>query len=131
MANGGLTSTTIRDLFSPSALFGSAGGWCSSFSARRLDRSRLRNALGFQEEACLTHQNPARGGSGSVQCAVCVPDGEKVAIRTNQLVALRRAVDFTQELLKYSSATYTDALTSQQSLFSAELNSTNDRLQQL
>lgn len=57
--------------------------------------------------------------------------GEKVAIRTNQLVALRRAVDFAQELLKYSSATYTDALTSQQSLFSAELNSTNDRLQQL
>lgn len=56
---------------------------------------------------------------------------EKVAIRANQLVALHRAVDFTQELLKYSSATYTDVLTSQQSLFSAELNSTNDRLQQL
>ena len=57
--------------------------------------------------------------------------GKKVAIRTNQLVAPGRAVDFTQELLKYSSATYTDALISQQSLFSAELNSTNGWLRQL
>lgn len=57
--------------------------------------------------------------------------GQKVAIRTNQLVALQRAVDFTRELLKYSSATYTDVLTSQQSLRAAQFSSVNDRLRQL
>ena len=52
-------------------------------------------------------------------------------IRVNQLVALQKAVDFTQELLKYSSANYTDVLTSQQSLLAAQLSSINDCLQQL
>jgi outer membrane protein TolC len=45
---------------------------------------------------------------------------------------LEQAVDFTKALLQYSSATnYTDVLTSEQSLLSAQLSSVNDRYQQL
>ena len=57
---------------------------------------------------------------------------DKQRTRTDQIKSLEQAVDFTKELLRFSSATnYTDVLTSEQSLLSAQLNSVNDRLQQL
>jgi len=41
-------------------------------------------------------------------------------------------VDYTEQLLRYSSATnYTDVLTSEQALLAARLSGVNDRLQQL
>jgi multidrug efflux system outer membrane protein len=133
-ANGGLTNTTIRDLFSPSAVFGTlVGGVLQPIFNQGLNRARLRNAQGLEEEYRLTYQQTLLGAGQEVSNALYAYEtaGQKVAIRTNQLVALRRAVDFTQELLKYSSATYTDVLTSQQSLLAAQLSSVNDRLQQL
>jgi multidrug efflux system outer membrane protein len=46
--------------------------------------------------------------------------------------SLKKSVDYTKELLKYSSATnYTDVLTSEQSLLAAQLAGVNDKLQQL
>jgi multidrug efflux system outer membrane protein len=57
---------------------------------------------------------------------------EKQSSRTKQLQALGKSVDYTKELLRYSSATnYTDVLTSEQSLLTAQLSSVNDRLQEL
>ena len=57
---------------------------------------------------------------------------EKQASRTYQVAALEKAVDYTKQLLQYSSATnYTDVLTSEQSLLLAQLNGANDKLQQL
>jgi len=57
---------------------------------------------------------------------------DKQRTRAGEIKSLEQAVDFTKELLKYSSATnYTDVLTSEQSLLSAQLSSVNDRLQQL
>ncbi len=98
-----------------------------------LNRARLRNALGFQEEARLAYQQTLLGAGQEVSNALYAYQtaGEKAAIHTNQLASLQRAVDFTQELLKYSPANYTDVLTFQQSLLAAQLNSINDRLQQL
>ena len=57
---------------------------------------------------------------------------EKQTSRNNQLQALDKAVNFTKQLLRYSSATnYTDVLTSEQALLAAQLSAVNDRLQQL
>jgi multidrug efflux system outer membrane protein len=44
---------------------------------------------------------------------------------------LQNAVEYTQLLVRYTSANYTEVLTAQQSLLSAQLNQVNDRLQQL
>jgi multidrug efflux system outer membrane protein len=58
--------------------------------------------------------------------------GEKISIRANQIAYLEKSVEYTKELLKYTSSTsYTDVLTSEQSLLAAQLSSVNDRLQQL
>ncbi|MBC8085060.1 MAG: TolC family protein [Hymenobacter sp.] len=133
-ANGGLTNATIQDLFSPSAVFGTlVGGLVQPIFSQGINRARLRTAQSLEEEYRFTYQQTLLGAGQEVSNALFAYQtaGEKTAIRTNQLIALRRAVDFTQELLKYSSATYTDVLTSQQSLLAAELSSINDRLQQL
>ncbi|HZY24947.1 MAG TPA: TolC family protein, partial [Bacteroidales bacterium] len=57
---------------------------------------------------------------------------EKIKLRTSQLDYLQKAVSYTMELLKYTSTTnYLDVLTSEVSLLSAQLNSIDDKLQQL
>ena len=57
---------------------------------------------------------------------------EKDTSRAKEIVALTKAVDYTEQLSRYSSATnYTDVLTSEQALLSAQLNSISDKLQQL
>jgi len=57
---------------------------------------------------------------------------EKEALRLQQINYLEKSVEYTRELLKYSSkANYLDVLTSQQALLSAQLNGVNDKLQQL
>ncbi|MBD3906471.1 hypothetical protein NAL32_17310 [Chryseobacterium sp. Ch-15] len=57
---------------------------------------------------------------------------EKQRIRKEQLVYLNKSVEFTTELLRFTSNTnYTDVLTSEQSLLAARLNSIGDKLQEL
>lgn len=56
---------------------------------------------------------------------------EKSFIRTNQLTALKKSVEYSQELLQNGFATYTEIITARQSLLQAELGKVNDRLQQL
>ncbi|WP_409416121.1 hypothetical protein [Flavobacterium sp. PS2] len=57
---------------------------------------------------------------------------EKEDSREKQIEALIKSVDFTQQLLEYSSATnYTDVLTSEQNLLAAQLSGVNDNLQKL
>ena len=52
-------------------------------------------------------------------------------VRTSQLTALQKSLDYSQELLRYGFANYTEVLNAQQSLLSAELSQVNDKLQQL
>jgi len=57
---------------------------------------------------------------------------DKMTVRSNQIRYLGKSVDYTMELLKYTSNTnYTDVLTSEERLLSAQLGSVNDKLQQL
>jgi multidrug efflux system outer membrane protein len=44
---------------------------------------------------------------------------------------LQKSVEYSQELLRYGSANYTEVINARQSLLSAQLNRVNDRLQQL
>jgi outer membrane protein TolC len=51
--------------------------------------------------------------------------------RELQLAALQKSIEYTQELLKYGSANYTEVINAQQSYLGAQLNQVNDRVQQL
>lgn len=57
---------------------------------------------------------------------------EKQISRRSQILALEKSVEFTQALLEYTSTTnYTDVLTSQNNLLSAQLDVVSDKQQEL
>ncbi|HEX2968504.1 MAG TPA: efflux transporter outer membrane subunit [Bacteroidales bacterium] len=57
---------------------------------------------------------------------------DKITLRNSQIGYLEKAVEYTNELLRYTSNTsYIDVLTSEVNLLSAQLAGVNDRLQQL
>jgi multidrug efflux system outer membrane protein len=133
-AQGGYSNLTIKDFFLNSIFYNVVGGLTQPIFNKRLNKTRLRVAQAQQKEAFYTYQktllNAGMETSNSLysyQTAL-----EKQSIRQDQIKNLEKAVDFTKELLRYSSATnYTDVLTSEQSLLSAQLNGIGDRLQQL
>ncbi|MBD0352932.1 MAG: TolC family protein, partial [Flavisolibacter sp.] len=56
---------------------------------------------------------------------------EKMTVRRNEIIALERSVEYTQELLRNGFAIYNEVITARQSLLAAELGRVNDKLQQL
>jgi multidrug efflux system outer membrane protein len=132
-ANGGLTSTTIADVFSPSAIFASiVGGLAQPIFNQGLNRARLRRAEGLQQEYLYTYQQTMFVAGQEVSNALFSYQSaaDKKRIRTQQLAALVKSVDYTEELLRAGFANYTEVLTARQSLLQAQLNGVNDDLQQ-
>ena len=132
-ANGGLTSTTLANLFSSTAVFASlVGGLAQPIFNQGLNRLRLRRAEALQQEYLYTYQQTMFTAGQEVSNALFAYQSavDKASIRAKQLDALRRAVDYTQELLRAGFANYTEVLTAQQSLLSAQLSGVNDQLQQ-
>ena len=133
-AQGGYSNLTIKDFFLNSIFYNVVAGLTQPIFNKRLNKTRLRVAQAQQKEAFFTYQKTlltagmeTSNSLYSYQTAL-----EKQSIRQDQIKNLEKAVDFTKELLRYSSATnYTDVLTSEQSLLSAQLNNIGDRLQQL
>jgi len=132
-ANGGLTSTTLSNLFSPTAIFASVvGGLAQPIFNQGLNRARLRRSEGLQQEYFYTYQQTMFTAGQEVSNALFSYQSaaDKKRIRAQQLAALNKSVDYTQELLRAGFANYTEVLQAQQSLLQAQLNSVNDELQQ-
>jgi len=133
-AQGGFSNLTIKNFFDNSIFYNIIGGLTQPIFNKRQNRTRLHVAQAQQREAFYAYQKALLNAGLEVskslysyQTAV-----EKQSTRKDQIASLVKAVDFTKELLRYSSATnYTDVLTSEQSLLSAQLDGVNDRLQQL
>jgi multidrug efflux system outer membrane protein len=132
-ANGGLTTSTIENLFSPTAVFASlVGGLAQPIFSQGINRSRLARSQALQQEYLYTYQQTMFVAGQEVSNALFSYQSatEKAGIRAHQLDALNKAVDYTQELLRAGFANYTEVLTAQQSLLQAQLNGVNDQLQQ-
>jgi len=133
-AQGGYNNLSIKDFFANSIFYNIVGGLTQPIFNKRQNKTRLHVARAQQQEAFYAYQKTLLTAGAEVsnslysyQTAI-----EKQGTRRDQITSLTKAVDFTRELLRYSSATnYTDVLTSEQSLLSAQLDSVNDRLQQL
>ncbi|HEY9196589.1 MAG TPA: TolC family protein, partial [Mucilaginibacter sp.] len=98
------------------------------------NKARLQTARAQQQEALNSFQKTLLVAGQEVSNALYAHQTalEKQDARSKQIIALQKAVDYTQELLRYSSATnYTDVLTSEQNLLSAQLSGVNDKLQEL
>jgi multidrug efflux system outer membrane protein len=131
---GGMSSLKIKDLFDHSIFYNVVGGLAQPIFNRGQNKARLRIAQAQQLEAYYGFQQSLLTGGQEVSNALYAYQNalSKQETRKKQLAALEKSVDFTKELLRYSSSTnYTDVLTSEQSLLSAQLSSVNDQLQQL
>lgn len=133
-AGGGLSTLQLRDFFSQSVFYNLVGGLTQPIFARGQNKARLKTAEAQQQIAFLAFQQVLLTSGSEVSNALYSYQtaSEKQETRAKQIASLTKAVDFTQELLRYSSATnYTDVLTSEQSLLAAQLNGVGDQLQKL
>lgn len=133
-ASGGFSNLELKDFFTNSIFYSIIGGLTQPIFNQGKNKLRLTTAQSQQlqaynnfQQSLLTAGQEVSNALYSYQMAV-----EKEDSRKKQIEALEKAVDFTQQLLEYSSATnYTDVLTSEQNLLAAQLSGINDNLQKL
>ena len=131
---GWATANTLQSFFTGTFYGSIVGGLTQPIFNQGLNKQRLRTAEAAQQEAYYAFQTALLTAGGEVSNALYAyrMGVQKETTRREQIASLTKAVDFTQELLKYTSATnYTDVLTAQQNLLSAQLSGVSDRLQQL
>jgi outer membrane protein, multidrug efflux system len=134
-ATGGYQASKVPEIFKPSSVFWNLiGGLTQPVFNQGINRQRLRLAKANQEQNLIAYRQVMLRASQEVADAVngyhMVTD--KIALRSEQIGYLEKSVDFTTELLKYTSTTnYNDVLTAEVALLSAQLSSVDDKLQQL
>jgi outer membrane protein, multidrug efflux system len=134
-ATGGFSSTSLAQLLNPSSFFSNiTGGLIQPIFNQGLNRQRLEISKANEEEFLADFRQTILTAGQEVSNALYnyQAASDKESLRAEQIAYLQKSVDYTKELLKYSSATnYTDVLTSEQSLLAAQLNSVSDKLQKL
>lgn len=133
-ANGGLSSLNLSDFLDKSLFYNLMGGLTQPIFNNGQVRANYKIAKSRQQQAYNSFRESLLNAGEEVSNALYAYEMAvaKEVSRDKQLKALEKSVDFTKELLKYSSATnYTDVLTSEQSLLSAQLASVNDQVQKL
>ncbi|TSD64062.1 TolC family protein [Inquilinus sp. KBS0705] len=133
-ASGGLSSLQLKDFFDHSIFYNAVAGLTQPIFNQGINKARLRTAQAQQQEALNGFQKTLLTAGQEVSNALYAHQTavEKEDARGKQIIALQKSVQYTQELLRYSSATnYTDVLTSEQNLLSAQLSGVNDKLQEL
>ena len=133
-ASGGFSNLTLKDFFVNSIFYSIAAGLTQPIFNQGINKARLKTAQAQQMEALNNFQQTLLTAGSEVSNALYAYQTgvEKDTSRTLEIAALVKSVDYTEQLLRYSSATnYTDVLTSEQALLAARLSGVNDRLQQL
>ncbi|UPK72903.1 efflux transporter outer membrane subunit [Chitinophaga filiformis] len=135
-----LTLSASAGYASMSSFWG-VGSWLSNLTAglsqpvfnQGVNKARLRAAREQQQQAALNFKNTVLTAGEDVSNAIYSYQmaGQKAADRNLQLENLRKSVEYTQELVRYGFANYTEVLTAQQNLLIAQLNKVSDREQQL
>ncbi|TDW47936.1 NodT family efflux transporter outer membrane factor (OMF) lipoprotein [Flavobacterium sp. 270] len=133
-ASGGFSNLEIKDFFDRSIFYSIIGGLTQPLFNHGQNKARLTTAQSQQLQALNNFQQRLLVAGQEVSNSLYAYQmaAEKQDSRAKQIESLEKAVDFTQQLLEYSSATnYTDVLTSQQNLLAAQLSGVNDNLQKL
>lgn len=132
--SAGLSSLTLANFLDPSSIAASIGaGLTQPIFNRRLNRTNLTVSLAEQQASLLEFQNTLLIAGQEVSDALSLYENaiEKRNIRINQLTALQKSVEYSQELLRNGFANYTEVINARQFLLQAQIASVNDRLQQL
>lgn len=130
----GFSSYSFSEWFSSTGFFANiALGLTQPILNKGINKARLAVANAQQQEALYAFQQSLLIAGQEVSDALYAyhTAAEQQSIRVKQLQSLERSVDFTRKLLRYSTTTnYTDVLTSEQYLLTAQLDDINDKLLQ-
>jgi len=133
-ANSGVSTLSLSNFLDYSLFYNLVAGLTEPIFNRGQIKTSYKIAQARQQEAYNTFKSSLLIAGEEVSNALYAYQmaSEKELSRTKQLEALEKSVEFTKELLQYSSATnYTDVLTSEQNLLSAQLASVNDLVEKL
>ena len=133
-ASFGLASGNFSDFYKPEYLAANfiAGLTQPIFNRKQL-KGNLKLAESQQEETLLTFSNTVLKAGQEVSDILYGYESsiKKNDFRNKQIISLTNAVEYSQELLIAGEAIYTEVLSAQQDLLSAQLNQVNDKLEQL
>ncbi|MDN3672817.1 efflux transporter outer membrane subunit [Flavobacterium branchiarum] len=133
-AEGGFSTLKIKDFFNNSIFYNLIGGLAQPIFSQGKNKATLTIAKAQKQAAFNTYQQSILNAGKEVSDALYSYENalEKQNIRKEQILYLNKSVDYTKELLNFSSNTnYTDVLTSEQNLLAARLSSIDDKLQEL
>lgn len=133
-ASGGFQSLDLDNLIDTNSLFATlVGGLTQPIFNKRSLKTQQEVALAQQEQALLQFKKTLLVAGNEVSNALFTYTSEtkKFEFRKNEVEALRKAEQNSNELLKNGYATYLDLLTARQSALNAELNIIDSKLQQL
>lgn len=135
-SEAGLYNNSLSHFFSAGSFFANIiGGLTGPIFNNGLNKQRLAVARAQQKEYLADYKKAWLNAGMEVSNALYEYQAaqDKIAVRSNEIDNLLKAVDYTEELMKnsYQNYNYTNVLTAEQNLLSAQLNSINDKLQQL
>lgn len=132
-ASAGFQSVEIKDWFNANSMFSNLmAGIAQPLLNRRANRTRLEVARANQESALLEFQYKVLDAGREVSDALQNYKNEtsKIEIRKKQVVALKNASDFSDELLNYGLATYLEVLSAKEQSLNSELSLVLNKYQQ-
>ncbi|WDF68451.1 TolC family protein [Sphingobacterium oryzagri] len=133
-AQAGLSTLEIRNFFDNSIFYNLIGGLTQPIFNRGQNKARYQIAQAQKLESLNSYQLSILTAAQEVSNALASHKNARAKhdLREKQITFSKKAVEFTEALLQYqSSTTFTDVLSSQQNLLSAELSEVSDRLQEL
>lgn len=133
-ASIGYASSEISNFFKPANIAANVvAGLTQPIFNKRLLKSNLEIAKAQQAEALLNFQNTVLVAGQEVSNILngFQSSLSKNELRDKQISSYVNAVDFTQQLLLAGEANYTEVLSAERNLLSAQLNKVDDKLEQL
>lgn len=133
-ASAGNSSTNFSDLFKFNDIAANlVGGLTQPIFNRGQIKGNIKVAEENQKEALLNFRSTVLKAAEEVSNILYGFESslKKNEFRLKQIKSLNNSVEYTQELLIAGEANYTEVLTAQQNLLSAQLNQINDKLDQL
>ena len=132
-ATGGLQTVDIKEWFSANSLFANiVTGLTQPILNGRQIRSRYEIAKAQQQQAYLQFEKSLLNAGNEVSNALAQYNNEtaKLEIRGKQVDALKKAADYSDELLTYGLVNYLEVLTAKDSALNTELNLIDNKYQQ-
>ena len=133
-STGGFQSLVLKDWFSTKSLFATLiGGLAQPVYNQRQNKTRLEIAKASQQNAYLQFEKTLLFAGKEVSNALASYENEttKLSIRKRQVEVLKKAADYSDELLQYGMVNYLEVLIAKDNALNTEINYIDNKFKQL